>query len=940
MKKSSNYHLYPVIVSLLIVAYGLTLWARPAFAATFVVNSIFDESDTTPGDGVCLTGLGECTLRAAVEEANALPGTDIINFNIGGSGVQTIALNTTLNVTAPVMIDGTTQPGASCAAWPPTLLIEVNGENGALSGFNLGFGSNGSTVRGLVINNLPGPGIEIANSSNHSIECNFLGTDETGTTDLANNYGVFIQQDSHNNTIGGPSDSQRNLISGNTLQQINIANYGSQPYNNVVQNNYVGTDVTGTAALGGGSYEAIGIFGGHTNAILDNLISGNSTSAISITGDGARSSDGNLIQGNLIGTDVNGTSALGNGSGIELGASGNTNVLNTIIGTNGDGANDASEGNVISGNSGNAIVMEGVTGNVVAGNLIGTDATGTAPLGNGSETIVLYNGANNNRIGTNGDGVSDTLERNIISNSGPEAVWIISGSTGNVVAGNYIGTDITGTVDFGNSEGISIDSSDNNIIGTNGSNDAFNASERNVIAGNSTGVFVSNSDNTIIAGNYIGVDATGVTALGNTSAGILINTGSDNTRIGTNADAIYDAIETNVIAGNGEGIALWGSGVGVLSPGISGTSIKGNLLGVGSDGLTALANSGGGIVVRNYASNSVIGGPNPGEGNVIANHPTGIIMYSGYQTAIVGNSFFNNTTPLSLNLVGANDAGDPDTSLGPQRANMGQNYPVLGEATIQSGNLLVNYSIDSTVVNSAYPIAIDFYEAVSAVDGQGRTYLGRTTIAGPGSDTPNLGNAAALGVAPGDYVVAMATDANGNTSLFSPVQFVGRIFTVNSTGDAGDANPGDEICETASIGECTLRAAIQEANATVGADAVYFNIPGVGVQTITPGSALPAITESLIIDGLTQPGASCTTWPPTLLVELNGAGAGAFVNGISFSAFSANGSTIRGLVINRFAGNGIDGAFTSNVHVECNFIGTNAAGTTAAGFGNSVGYLL
>ncbi|GAB4580552.1 MAG: hypothetical protein Fur0022_32940 [Anaerolineales bacterium] len=924
MKKFHTFRLYPILASMAILIYALTLWARPASAASFTVNSTADGGDANPGNGVCETATaGECTLRAAIEEANALSGTDTIHFSIPGVGVQTISPASAYPwISSPVIIDGSTQPGASCAAWPPTLLIELDGSNGASgSGLLLGFGSNGSTIRGLVVHSFSGGGIEIANNSYNSIECNFLGTDVTGTAVLPNSYGVFIQQDSHYNTIGGPSDSQRNLISGNTFDQVTLGNFGSAPNNNTIQNNYIGTDVNGTVALGGGTFAAVSIFGGNTNSILDNLISGNSQEGILVSGDASRPANGNLIQGNWIGSDATGTVALANSSGIVLGTFGNTNVHNTVIGTNGDGANDASEGNLISGNYNNAIVIESATDNVIAGNLIGTDATGTAPLGNSGEAIVLYAGATNNRIGTNGDGISDALERNVISNSGAEAVWIISGSTNNVVAGNYIGTDATGTVNFGASDEISIDGSDNNLIGTDGSNDPYNANERNVIAGNSTGVQITNSNNTIVAGNYIGVDATGLTGFGNTSEGVFVGGASVNTRIGTNGDNVSDTEERNVIAMNGEAISLWGSGIDVLSPGVSGTIIKGNYIGVGSNGVTALVNTGAGIVIRNYASNSVIGGPNPGEGNIIANHTTGITMYSGYQNAMVGNSFFNNTTAIYLSLVGANDAGDPDTSLGPQIANMGQNYPMLSSAAIQSGNLVIDYSLDSTVVNSAYPIAIDFYEAESLLSGQGRTYLGRVTLAGPGSASANLGNAETLGISPGDVLVAMATDANGNTSLFSPVQVVGRVFTVNSTGDLPDNNLGNGVCETLTAGECTLRAAIQEANATIGTDAIHFNIPGAGVQTISPGSSLPTITEAVVIDGTTQPGANCAAWPPTLLIDLNGLS--------SFAALHiTNGSlTLRGMVISNYLVDGVilDVGSSGSVF-ECNIIGADSTG--------------
>src|SRR6187455_523083 len=83
-------------------------------------------------------------------------------------------------------------------------------------------------------------------------------------------------------------------------------------------------------------------------------------------------------------------------------------------------------------------------------------------------------------------------------------------------------------------------------------------------------------------------------------------------------------------------------------------------------------------------------------------------------------------------------------------------------------------------------------------------------------------------------------------------------FTVDSTGDESDANTGDNVCQTAG-GTCTLRAAIEQANATAGADTIAFAIPGSGVHTITPQSVLTAVVDAATIDGYTQPGSSPNT---------------------------------------------------------------------------------
>ncbi len=115
-----------------------------------------------------------------------------------------------------------------------------------------------------------------------------------------------------------------------------------------------------------------------------------------------------------------------------------------------------------------------------------------------------------------------------------------------------------------------------------------------------------------------------------------------------------------------------------------------------------------------------------------------------------------------------------------------------------------------------------------------------------------------------------------------------KTFIVNSTGDKADKNIGDGICADTD-GNCTLRAAIQEANAIAGTDTIAFAIPGAGMHTITPGSALPAITDPVIIDGTTQLG-----YAGTPVIELNGTSA-APANGLNILAGF---STVRGLTIN------------------------------------------
>lgn len=166
-------------------------------------------------------------------------------------------------------------------------------------------------------------------------------------------------------------------------------------------------------------------------------------------------------------------------------------------------------------------------------------------------------------------------------------------------------------------------------------------------------------------------------------------------------------------------------------------------------------------------------------------------------------------------------------------------------------------------------------------------------------------------------------------------------YTVNSIGDDPDANPGDLVCESATPGECTLRAAIQEVNAGSGGDTINFGIAGTGVHTLTPASAYDTITQAVTINGYSQPGSAVNTaiapaaLNGTLTIEIDGSGAGLFSNGLRINSSNV---TVKGLVINRFSDSGIqiDTAFGgSNVLIQGNYLGTDTVGS--AGLSNNDG---
>ena len=172
----------------------------------------------------------------------------------------------------------------------------------------------------------------------------------------------------------------------------------------------------------------------------------------------------------------------------------------------------------------------------------------------------------------------------------------------------------------------------------------------------------------------------------------------------------------------------------------------------------------------------------------------------------------------------------------------------------------------------------------------------------------------------------------------APAARANLLFEVNRTGDSPDALVGDHFCDTslATPGDqCTLRAVLQEADNEPGEDGIDFNIPGPGVKTIAPKAALPAITGPVEINGYTQAGSSPNTKAlgqgdnAILQVQLSGQNVPS-TDGLTLEP-GAVGSVIRGLVINRFAGQGL--SLRAGCTVAGNFIGTAPDGRTDRGMG-------
>ena len=558
--------------------------------------------------------------------ANAGYGVDLFGTATGntigaiGAGLGNLISGNSLN---GVYIDSASASGNVVANNDVGINVSGTALGNGDGGITIDAGTNNTIIENVVSGNTYGIVLEGSSTTENSVIENLVGVVANGGAHGAvpNSDGVLVQAGATGNSIGGSSLSEANVISGNSGSGINIGNTGTAV--NQVEYNYIGTDPNNDAGLG----NAAGIFfygdadGGPTDNTIgpDNIISGNTGVGITINNPGTSH---NLVIGNLIGTKSGGASAMPNSSGVLIQASasdntiggstaalanvisGNTNngvwfqnsgttgnvVLGNFIGTNGVGlqavannigvnitggttgntigGNTAGAGNVISGNTGDGVEItgSGTSGNVVAGNLIGTDVTGTVAIPNYSG-VKIDSGATGNLIGTNGDGVNDAIERNIISGNLVAGVLMTgTGTANNVVAGNYIGTTVSGDSALGNgteyyntptiysyAAGIVIvGGASSNLIGTNGQS-VDDAGEGNLISGSANdGIDIGGAGTTgnTVAGNYIGTNAAGTTALANQDVGVSVEDGATSNVIGSNGNGTGDQYKGNLISGN------------------------------------------------------------------------------------------------------------------------------------------------------------------------------------------------------------------------------------------------------------------------------------------------------------------------------------------------------------------------------------------------------
>ncbi|HEX8197141.1 MAG TPA: Calx-beta domain-containing protein [Pyrinomonadaceae bacterium] len=746
-------------ISFLVFVLLISGYVSVARAATFTVTLGADSDN-----GAC----GQfCTLRDAINAANANgAGADTIKFNVNPA-VATINVFSALPaINTSLTIDGTSQPG-----YFGTPIIAINGagtagQNGLLIESPASNAALTVKIQGIAVHSFDGSGV----LSSCSGECdvtllgNRFGTSTSGQIDLGNdNYGVSIFASANSDfVIGGTGTFESNLMSGNEFGGLSIRSFINAPAGNataIVQGNYIGTNAAGTADLGNtgsgitvwsGTNSQVNLavtIGGETPAAR-NVISGNNGNGILLL------SHQTFIYGNYIGTNAAGNADLGNSqNGIKI-----QNTAQTLIG------NKPARRNVISGNGENGILAQGGEA-YIYNNYIGTNAAGTADLGNSQNGVSFINTAK-------GD-IGDTLIEigsppldggNVISGNDVHGVSIVTTdmTAPLTIARNRIGTNAAGTAALGNTQdGIFIQGDaaihQPHLIGSH-----IFENGGNLISGNgSNGIQINPGVSDVeVYGNKIGTNLTATAKIPNQENGIALAGGGN--KIGrTNFDPFGNNVAANTISGNAE------NGIWIYNSVSSNNRIYHNFIGTNAAG-DNLGNTLNGVLIGaagspgQAPSNNKIGGAESDAGNVIAyNGGDGVNILFGNGNRIERNSIYSNGglgIDLGADGVMLIDANDADSG-----ANNLQNFPLFVNASPAqvAGNII-------SVPNK--PVTLDFYRVDScdaSGNGEGRYYLASKIITVTNNGIAYF-NYQDIPLTVGQIITATATDENGNTSEFSP----------------------------------------------------------------------------------------------------------------------------------------------------------------------------
>jgi parallel beta-helix repeat protein len=738
-----------------------------------------------------LSNSGAGSLRQAILSANANHGADVINFSVAGTITLTSALPA---ITGPVNIDGTSAPGF---AGTPTVEVNLNDT----AGLQFGPSANGSALSSLALVNSSGNGVSLVGVQHMTIAGNYIGLGTNGTTGAGNEGNGIALINSSNNTIGGDTSQDGNVIAANGLDGLFL----SSSSKNVFMNNEIGTNAAGTAALGNAAngilitgHSVGNLIGGEatggndpTNDVFvrppeGNLISGNDANGVLIIGGATQ----NQLSGNFIGTAASGNSALGNAQdGVAIVQANNNSLLGCTIQTD-----PFVFYNVISGNGGNGLRVDNANNTTIQANFFGMGANNNTAVGNGQNGVLVEgtsahttmggpiplgnvdaaNGQNgiyvrdtasfftsyntfcglaafsdSPNFGNGADGMLLTstggnilIRTNVVTENGHDGIELSGAAQGIRVTGNIVGLNTSGFTSMGNVDnGVEVDgTAHNDVIG--GPQPTFNVVPQNTISSNgSNGVAIDGSAHNITVNNsFIGTNVRGQQSLGNSNDGVYLGPGTSSNTIGSSTAGLLTVISANLANG-------------IEMQSTTGNSVLGSLIGVDSSHSVPLGNGGDGILINN-SSHNTIGGTAPansalGPTNVIAfNSLDGVYVQSGSNNGIHANSIYGNTS-LGIQLA----AG----------ANNSQTAPVL--TSVQSNPLTLQVS-GTLMSHPSTTYTIEFF-ANSTSGSSGRIFLGLLKVKTNASGVATFTFHRSSPPVGATFITATATDPNNNTSEFS-----------------------------------------------------------------------------------------------------------------------------------------------------------------------------
>jgi CSLREA domain-containing protein len=730
-------------------ALAFLLFSSPAAAQlTFTINSLGDEPDMDIGDGLCDSGMmlpfdSACTLRAAIQEANATSGHVVIQFdnnlptdNFGWSVIETFTILPT--ITDRVTIDGSTHADYVEDSGQPRVVLRYSatGAPGA-SGLLFASGSARSTVRALSIEAFPNSGILLLGGGGFTIEQCTIGLAwlPQRLSTLGNEQvGIFVD----NASAPGASNItilRDNVISFNGTTGIMISG-GSEA--TIVQNNVIGlAPPTGTnsafvpqPAAGNGQYgihilptagpnNQIGFFGSNT-------ISNN------VEGEILVEADGQTLGANLIGMPHDflvpanfEVSDFGRGAvALDVNSSNNTigniGIVNHI------------------GNASAFGIRVGAFGDTVTDNYIGHVRIGTTPDGDVAGSPMGINVFNSNNTIIDSATVAYSESSNIVVVSGSGHEIIRSHLYGNAINGISISGQVTvgGREDNGNvivdgNRGVLVQAAGPGIVEI--SHNRIGTDDSNADLGNQTGVLVLGPNNTVdVIDNVIGFNDTG----------IQLDNGSTETWIQGNSIGRSSLGPVGISMPNGTGIRIRSSGDPVLN----------HRIGYGPTDMIPDK-----LLLANFIISSGAAIEFTGDSDAL------VVGHS-----IRGNQMLGNEQGIDLGPGGEiTDPGDADE--GPNRL---QNVPefdaALTELNADTGEIDYRFRVLTATDNAAYPLRVDFYSSFGD-NLQGEIFL--KTVVYPSAQAEQWVSGTLeprVPVVPGGKLVATATDSQGNTSQFSP----------------------------------------------------------------------------------------------------------------------------------------------------------------------------